>query len=139
MKFSEFVEGRMEPFAAMKPPNGCLYQDMAKPLRDLLIELAGIRPAQTMSSMLAWLGTTEGDRVSAVCRECATFDEVPALLALRATWHRMFPPSLNIAKPKCEYCGGSGWEVREVLMNGVVIEGALRCRCGGFPPPMRAV
>ena len=111
MRFSEYVGGRVDAFGAMPMPYGSTWNAMRVPLIDVLIELAGEKPKAEQPHALAWSKTRAGERVSAVCAECATFDEAPTLPKIRATWRMLFPP-LSAAKD-CPYCDGDNWVSQE--------------------------
>ena len=107
MKFVQFVTAQMEPFGGMPVGFGMKYDDMRKPLSDLLIELSGEKPLAEQPTALAWAKTRPGDRVASVCRECATFDEVPTVAIIRGVWRTMFPPAAT--SKNCPYCHGDNW------------------------------
>lgn len=123
MEFREFVTKRMDPFGGLKPPFGCQYDDMFPALRDALIDLSGEEPKVNQPSELAWIQTIPGKRVAAVCAEAADLDECPTTPALKAIWHRLYPPvARNIHRADCA-CSGTGW----LIVESRGIEGAARC------------
>ena len=125
MKFSDYVTKRMEPFGAMKPPFGCMYDDMFAGLRDCLMELAQTGKDAQASSELAWAQTTAGSRIKAVCNEGAEGEETPTLPVIRAIWKRLFPPDAELVKRReeCQHCGGTGY----VLVERNGHEGVQKC------------
>lgn len=112
MKFIEYVARQMEPFGGMNAPNGQLYATMRKPLADCLIGLSGESEATQMVSAQSWSATRPGERVAAVCRECATFEECPTITIVRAVWERLFPKADGSAR-KCRQCNGDNFVSRD--------------------------
>jgi hypothetical protein len=127
MKFHEFVLKQMEPFGGMAVPGGQIFANMLKPIAELLIELSGERKDAVQSSALAWSATTPGERVAAVCRECATYSEVPTLVIIRAVWEQLFPR--RRPGQKCQICHGDNFVSRDGT-NGLTY--AVPCDHSGY-------
>lgn len=140
MTFAEFVVQELAPLAGLRPVFGMQSGPAIKALGAELVKLCGTDADKPMPSIASWKLTEIGCKVEIVCEELAACEELPTLPDLRTIWHGLFAEKgSRIAAPSCPHCLGAGWEVRKVTVDGEEREGALRCRCGGCAPPVRAV
>ena len=108
MTFKEFVQARMEPFAAMQLPYGMNLDAILKADLNWLLEAAGVPPDMKRDHAQSWLKVEGAKKVKEVCDELMTFQDVPLLPTVRAVWNRLHPDPAD-ARRNCERCEGAGW------------------------------